>query len=68
MKLGRKTLEGYLAIAMVLLTIVIFMILGTISVEKSPGISFLNILVILLIGIEILQAILQLRILEKVGE
>lgn len=68
MKLGRKILEGYLAVAIVLLTIVVFMVLGTVSMETSPGISLINILIIILVGIEILQAIIQMRILENTGE
>ena len=68
MKFGRKTLEGYLAVAMAVLTIVIFIVLGTISFENNPGISLLNILVIILIGIEIVQAIILLRVSEKVGD
>ncbi len=66
MKLGRKVLEGYLGLAIGILTIVAFIILAGIGTSIDTEFIFLDILIILLIGVNILIAIIQLRLLEAV--
>jgi len=66
MKFGRKVLEGYLGLAIGILTIVAFIILAGIGTSIDTEFIFLDILIILLIGVNILIAIIQLRMLEAV--
>jgi hypothetical protein len=66
MKFGRKVLEGYLGLAIGILTIVAFIILAGIGTNIDTEFIFLDILIILLIGVNILIAIIQLRMLEAV--
>lgn len=65
MKIGRKILEGYLALAIGVLTIVAFIILAGIGTNIKTEFIFLDILIIVLIGVNILTAIILLRILDR---
>lgn len=66
MKFGRRVLEGYLGLAIGILTIVAFIILAGIGTNIDTEFIFLDILIILLIGVNILIAIIMLRMLEAV--
>ncbi len=63
---GRKVLEAYLGVAVLILTIVVYLILGSLSFEQQSGFIMLSILLIILIAVNILNSVIHLRILESV--
>lgn len=65
MQFGRNVLEGYLAVAIAILTIVTYIVLAGIGFEQQSGFIILAILLIILISVNILNAIIQLRMLER---
>ncbi|MDY6773938.1 MAG: hypothetical protein SVS85_01960 [Candidatus Nanohaloarchaea archaeon] len=65
---GRKVLEAYLAVVVVILTAVAYIILAGIGFQQDSGMVMLSILVIILIGVNILSAVVELRMLEKLKE
>lgn len=69
MKFTSKYLEGYLAVAIGLLTVVAFIILAGVGVSiQNTGTLVLSILMIILIGVNILNAIILLRIVEALTD
>lgn len=69
MKFKAKYLEGYLAVAIGLLTVVAFIILAGVGVSiTDTGTLVLSILMIILIGVNILNAIILLRIVEALTD
>lgn len=66
MKFGRNVLEGYLAVAIVILTVVAYVVLAGVGFEQQSGFIMLALLMIILIGVNILISIINLRILERV--
>jgi len=66
MKFGRKILEGYLAVVLTILVIVGFIVLSGIGMQISTEFILLDIILIILVGVNLLIAVLLLRILEKV--
>ncbi len=68
MKLGRKILESYLAIVIGILTVVTFFILSGTRAVENTSVIFLGILIIILISVNILNAIINLRIHAKQSE
>jgi hypothetical protein len=67
MEFGRKILEGYLVVAIAVLTVVTFIILSGVSTGLETRFLFLAILMIILIAVNIIVAIINLRILDEVG-
>lgn len=65
---GRKVLESYLAVAIFILTIAVYVTLAGIGFEQQSGFVLLSILMMILIGVNILVAIIELRILERLKE
>lgn len=65
MRFGRSVLEGYLAVAIAILTIVTYIVLAGVGFEQQTGTVVLAILMIILISVSILNAIIQLRMLER---
>ncbi|MDY6776932.1 MAG: hypothetical protein SVQ76_02390 [Candidatus Nanohaloarchaea archaeon] len=63
---GRKVLEGYLAVVIVLLTVITYLVLAGMGGTQNSNIIMAAILLIVLIGVNVLNAIIQLRILEAV--
>ncbi|MDY6788521.1 MAG: hypothetical protein SVV03_01015 [Candidatus Nanohaloarchaea archaeon] len=64
MKLGSKILEGYLAVAIAILTVLTFFILSGTGFGETQNI-FLGILIIILISVNILNSIITIRMLEQ---
>lgn len=67
MEFGRKILEGYLVVAIAVLTVVTFIILSGVSTGLETRFLFLAILMIILIAVNIIVAIINLRILDDIG-
>ncbi len=63
---GRKVLEAYLGVVVLVLTAVAYVVLATAGFEDQSGLVMLSILLIILISVNILVAVIQLRILENV--
>ncbi|MDY6769561.1 MAG: hypothetical protein SVU88_01170 [Candidatus Nanohaloarchaea archaeon] len=63
---GRKVLEAYLAVAVLVLTAAAYVILANVGFADQSGLVMVSILLIILIGVNILLAIIQLRILDAV--
>ncbi len=64
MRFSRRMLEGYLAVAIVILTVVAFVVLSGAGFGRTDFIVA-AILVIILISVNILHAVLQLRIIDQ---
>jgi len=64
MRFSRRMLEGYLAVAIVILTVVAFVVLSGAGFGRTDFIVA-AILVIMLISVNILHAVLQLRIIDQ---
>lgn len=62
---GSRILESYLVVALALMVVAAYIILAGIGLETSMEFMVLNILVLILIGANIVTAIIQLRILEE---
>lgn len=63
-----RILEWYLAVAIAIMTVVTFLILGGSIFNLQGQYIMLAILIIILISVNILNAIIQLRILETQAE
>lgn len=68
MKFSSKYLEGYLAVAIGLLTIVAFIILSGSGYGVDTGTIVLSILLIILTGVNILNSIILLRVVEALTD
>jgi len=71
MKIGRKTLEGYLVVVIAVIAVTVYLSLEGMAAGISAGTLYLGILLLILIAVEILIAILLLRLVDKnvvVGE
>lgn len=66
MRFGKRILEAYLALALAMLTIAAFIMLGSVGTQIDTGFVVLSILVIILTGAVIVTSIIQLRILAAV--
>lgn len=62
---GRKVLEAYLAVTVVILTVVAYLLLAGVGFQQQSGFGMLSILIVILIGVNILHAIIELRILDS---
>ncbi|MCJ7450505.1 MAG: hypothetical protein MUP58_02085 [Candidatus Nanohaloarchaeota archaeon QJJ-9] len=63
--IGKKGLEAYLVVTIAVLAIIVYMMISGMGLGMNKDFMVLDILVILLIGVNILSAIVELRILEK---
>lgn len=62
---GRKVLEAYLAVAVLILTVIVYILLAGVGFNQESGLGVLSILLIILTGVNILHAIIELRILDE---
>lgn len=65
MKLGRKTLEGYLVGIVGVIMVIVYLALKGIASGLNADTLYLGILIAILISVNILNAILLLRLLDK---
>lgn len=63
---GRKVLEAYLAITVVILTVVTYLLLAGVGFQQDSGFGMLSILLVILIAVNILHSIIELRVLDSV--
>ncbi|MCJ7429202.1 MAG: hypothetical protein MUP66_02315 [Candidatus Nanohaloarchaeota archaeon QJJ-5] len=68
MRFGKRILEGYLALALAILAVAAFIMLGSVGAEIDTGFVILSILVIILTGASIVGSILQLRTIAAIEE
>lgn len=68
MRFGKRILEGYLALALAILTVAAFIMLGSVGTQIDTGFVVLSILVIIMTGAVIVTSIIQLRILAAIEE
>lgn len=68
MRFGKRILEGYLALALAILTVAGFIMLGSVGTQIDTGFVILSILVIIMTGAVIVTSIIQLRILAAIEE
>lgn len=66
MRFGKRILEGYLALALAILSVAAFIMLGSVGAQIDTGFVVLSILVIILTGSTIVSSIIQLRILAAI--
>lgn len=62
---GRRVLEAYLAVAVAILTVMVYIILGSLSFQQQSGFVMLAILLIILIGVNILHVVIEMRVLDN---
>ncbi len=65
---GRKILEGYIAVAILVLTVVAYLVLAGVGFGDQSNFVMLAILLVILISVNLLNAIILLRILDAVRE
>lgn len=65
MKLGRRTLEGYLLVIVAVIGVIIYLSLQGLASGISGGSLYLGILLLILISVNVLNAILLLRLLDS---
>lgn len=67
-KFQRKVLEGYLAVVILVLTIVTYLILAGVGFDVSAEFVVISILVIILVSVNVLHAIIGLRMLDYLDD
>lgn len=69
MLFGEKILQGYIAVAIALLVVVTYRLLGGMNLESgSGGFIMISILILILVGAVLFNAIINLKVLEQLRE